>query len=451
MKVIGIDIGTTSVSSVVMDAGTGEQIIARTLPNDTAVAGEKWAKEQDPVRIWEKCSTLIKEYEKSWTDISAIGITGQMHGILYLDENGNALSPLFTWEDERGNLIFRDQKTYVQVLQESTGYPMATGYGLTTHYYNLLNDLVPSNAVCIATIMDYVAIRLTGSHRPVMHASNAASLGLFDLRKGTFDKAACLAAGIDVSILPEVSGTEEVVGTTQTGIKVIIPIGDNQAGILGLIKDPGDVVVNIGTSSQISIVADNLNCCEGLECRPYVGGKYLYLGAGLCGGTSFRLLNDFFCETCRLFSEQTDRDKMFEMMRKAAEEEAGNEDRLTVRTQFRGTREDPNIRGSITGIDMSNFTPGSLVLGFYRGVCTELYEAYEKMNADPRQGRLLLCGNAFRNNALLRSICGKIFGREVVLTDQKEETAVGAAFLAAQLLRESIRMTVAGFYSLHVL
>ncbi|MFR3321041.1 MAG: hypothetical protein ACLTSZ_07715 [Lachnospiraceae bacterium] len=82
---------------------------------------------------------------------------------------------------------------------------------------------------------------------------------------------------------------------------------------------------------------------------------------------------------------------------------------LSVQTLFRGTRANPSLRGSIDGITMTNLTMGTLVLGFYRGVLTELYEAYQKMDAEPAQGRLLLCGNALRNNPLLRSLCAELF------------------------------------------
>ena len=120
------------------------------------------------------------------------------------------------------------------------------------------------------------------------------------------------------------------------------------------------------------------------------------------------------------------------MMMQAAEKEQSGE-QLTVNTQFRGTRQGPNLRGSITGITMNNFTPGALVLGFYRGVCTELYETYQKMHLPEGRGRLLLCGNALRNNPLLRRICEDVFSRKAFISDQKEEAAVGAAKLAARM------------------
>ncbi|MDD6324873.1 MAG: FGGY family carbohydrate kinase [Lachnospiraceae bacterium] len=433
MKIIGIDIGTTSISSVVLDEETKIQVAAKTLPNDTAISGQDWERMQDADRILEKCTSLVAEYRKAWPDVRRIGITGQMHGMLYVDENGCAISPLTTWEDERGNQTYREGSTYAQELRARSGYAMATGYGLTTHFYNVQNHLVPEQAASLTTIMDYVAMRLTGSRHPMTHPTNAASFGLFDIRRGSFDERACRKAGIDPAILPEVVRGEEVIGRTEDGIEVMIPIGDNQAGILGLCESEQDIVLNIGTSSQISKISEAIPEDQTLECRPYVGGKYLLLGAGLCGGTSFRMLNDFFCDVCARCKDTVSRDEMFGYMMAAANEareaEQGME-ALNVRTLFRGTRANPSLRGSIDGITMTNLTMGTLVLGFYRGVLMELHEAYQKMDVDPEQGRLLLCGNALRNNPLLRKLCAELFGRDACLTDKKEETATGAALLA---------------------
>lgn len=436
MKIIGIDIGTTSISSVVLDEEKETQVAAKTLPNDTARAGRDWERMQDADRILEKCTSLVAEYRKAWPDVRRIGITGQMHGMLYVDENGCAISPLTTWEDERGNRPYRDGRTYAQELSIRSGCAMATGYGLTTHFYNVQNDLVPERATSLTTIMDYVAMRLTGSRHPVTHPTNAAGFGLFDIRRGSFDVEACRKAGINPAILPEIVRREKVIGRTEDGIEVVIPIGDNQAGILGLCESEHDIVLNVGTSSQISRISDVIPEEEILECRPYVGGKYLLLGAGLCGGTSFRMLNDFFRDVCARCGDTVSREEMFGYMMAAANDAREAEqdtEALNVRTLFRGTRANPSLRGSINGITMTNLTMGMLVLGFYQGVLMELHEAYQKMDVDPEQGRLLLCGNALRNNPLLRRLCAELFGREVCLAGQREETATGAALLAMKI------------------
>lgn len=68
--------------------------------------------------------------------METIGLTGQMHGILYIDEDGNCVSPLYTWQDGRGNLPEFDGKSVVCLVKEETGFSISTGYGLATHLYH---------------------------------------------------------------------------------------------------------------------------------------------------------------------------------------------------------------------------------------------------------------------------------------------------------------------------
>lgn len=79
----------------------------------------------------------------------------------------------------RGSLLYKDGMSYAAYLSKQTGFPLSTGFGLVTHYYNKVNSLVPQNAVKLCTIMDYTAIRLTGKCEPLVDCSNAASLGFF--------------------------------------------------------------------------------------------------------------------------------------------------------------------------------------------------------------------------------------------------------------------------------
>ena len=142
MKIAGLDIGTTSVSGVIIDTETGSQIASRTVPNDTLVRGPAWMREQNAGRIIEICRNVLEEFYVICPDIQRLGLTGQMHGIVYLDREGKLLGNLINWQDERGNLPYKDGLSYAGYLQEKTGYPMSTGFGLTTHFYNTVNHLV---------------------------------------------------------------------------------------------------------------------------------------------------------------------------------------------------------------------------------------------------------------------------------------------------------------------
>ena len=444
MKIAGLDIGTTSVSGVIIDTETGSQIASRTVPNDTLVRGPAWMREQNAGRIIEICRNVLEEFYVMCPDIQRLGLTGQMHGIVYLDSEGKLLGNLINWQDERGNLPYKDGLSYAGYLQEKTGYPMSTGFGLTTHFYNTVNHLAPEGAAHICTIMDYLAMLLCDEKEPCIHPSNAASLGLFNIPGCRFDEEKMRAAGMDPAILPRLVKGEEIIGRMPEGIEVMVPIGDNQAGTFAMLKDPDDILINIGTSSQISMICDTCSPAGNLECRPYVGGRYLQLYAGLCGGISFALLNQFLRDVCGMFGMQPPKGDVFEKMMEEASKVYGGPGNggaetggpvpagLTVSTLFRGKRSAPELRGAVTGINMDNFTPGNLILGFYEGVVDELYESFaDALSALPEgKGRLLLAGNALRSNELLRRICAGRFGRETVLLTLKEEAALGCAYLA---------------------
>ena len=120
MFALGIDIGTTSISMVLLDEDTGA-LVARETVNHAAFIddGCPVGKVQDAGKIisivLEKYEALIAEHGQP----CCIGLTGQMHGMLYVDKNGDAVSPLYTWQDGRGNLPMADGATYAQTDRKS--------------------------------------------------------------------------------------------------------------------------------------------------------------------------------------------------------------------------------------------------------------------------------------------------------------------------------------------
>lgn len=111
MKLMGIDIGTTTISMILMDEESKEITAYETVSHDSFLAGElPEEKIQDPERIWkitkEKMDSMIHACGKP----DGIGLTGQMHGMLYVDGRGNAVSPLYTWQDGSGNRPLKEGK-----------------------------------------------------------------------------------------------------------------------------------------------------------------------------------------------------------------------------------------------------------------------------------------------------------------------------------------------------
>jgi len=431
MITIGLDAGTTTISGVVYDSATNSVMATRTLPNKGQLRTQaSWQNLQDAGSIMATCETLLEGFRRDFKNISGIGLSGQMHGIVYVDKHGKAISPMATWQDGRGDQVYQGEKTYVDELIAQSGYHMATGFGLTTHYYNLRNGIVPEGAAGMCTIADYVGMRLARRTRPLAHASNAHSLGMFDLTRMQFDTDAIEMMEIDPGILPEVAEGEAVIGETADGIPVWTALGDNQASFLGAAGDTYNVVANIGTSSQLSVRSRTLMEAEGLDIRPHVQGQFILVGAGLCGGSAYALLHGLLQETLAMYGVESG-DSLYEKMEQAARNAMQEEHPLEIDTRFRGTRIQPEIRGAIQQIGMDNFSVGHLALGVMHGIVDELYGFYQQVPDNLRAIKVMVGGgNALRHNATLRKILTEKFEMKLFLSPYVEESAIGASMVA---------------------
>ena len=144
MYILGLDIGTTSICGLVIDAQSGETVDCITVPNNTFLMQSPDDRRQDPHAILSICLNLVDTLCSRHAGIRSIGVTGQMHGILYDDQSGNTLSPLYTWQDTCGEQRNAQGVRYAEQLSSLTGYAMASGFGgsiltkilngITTHY-----------------------------------------------------------------------------------------------------------------------------------------------------------------------------------------------------------------------------------------------------------------------------------------------------------------------------
>ena len=176
--------------------------------------------------------------------LKSVGISNQMHGIVYIDECGKAVSPLITWQDGRGNLQ-RKTHSYASELSAITGCKVATGYGVVTLFYDGENSEIPRKSHKICTIGDYVAYRLCGEKTPVTHESNAHSMGLYDVRNHCWNRQAIDDAGLNYSLFPKVCREVAAYGKAENGASVYIAVGDNQASVYGVERGEDTVTVNI--------------------------------------------------------------------------------------------------------------------------------------------------------------------------------------------------------------
>ncbi|MCL2059423.1 MAG: FGGY family carbohydrate kinase [Oscillospiraceae bacterium] len=513
MYAIGIDIGTTTISAVALDCDGAGIVETVTLPNtggvlggtaggtasgvlsraadgaaggvlggaaDGAVGGAAFCpyeSVQDPGAILGIVVSVIEKFCGKYSPIKTIGLSCQMHGIVYIDKRGAAVSPLYTWQDKRGDEPAPGGGSYVQLLEKLTGYgDLATGYGAVTHFYNMQNRLVPDGAASLCTIGDYVAMKLTGGTRCATHASNAASIALYTLGGEHFDGSAIKKAGMEPAFFPAVETGCALFGETRgivygdgggvitdkicAGVPVSFCIGDNQASFLGAVAEPdASVLINVGTGGQISVCGDNLAGGHLLEVRPLSGARCLQVGATLCAGSAYAALEKFYASVLHMAGVAAP-GPLYDAMGRSlncagsgitgtgtagdgtiSKGDNGNNaigtgasdiEPLIVAPLFSGTRRSPGVRGSITNISLANFTPERLTSGVLDGIAEEFYELYRHMDGASTGARSLLigAGNGLRKNAYLRRTLTKRFGMPMLVPKNTEEAAVGCALYA---------------------
>ncbi len=428
MKTIGIDLGTTTISAAVLDSRERRVVESRTIPNGGFLKTERdWERCQDAAVLVRTARELLDGLLETHRDAAAIGLTGQMHGILYLDRAGRALSPLYTWQDGSGDRPCGNYPSLTAWIRAASGVETATGYGLVTCLAHSKAGRLPPEAVTVCTIADYLGMVLTGRNRPLLHTSNAASLGFFDVRRGAFQREALETLGLDGTLLPEATGRLVSLGAYR-GVPVCVALGDNQASFLGAAGRSEDAaLVNVGTGGQISLLSRDAFTAPGIEARPFLEGSFLLAGSSLCAGRAYATLERFLRRYVRAATGIDE--PQYAVMERLAREAADVEDKMRVSTLFRGTRTEPTRRGGISNLSEENFTPEGLIYGVMQGMADELYERYLQIQtgAGLRAGRLVGSGNGLRRNPVLRDVFRKTFQMELFLSPLEEEAACGAA------------------------
>ncbi|NIP25551.1 MAG: hypothetical protein GWN67_14240 [Phycisphaerae bacterium] len=448
--VLSLDIGTSNLCALALSCDSLGPLAICSKKNDTEIANlAAGYHEQDPLRIRDLCLELIQELlsEKNVRndEVVGIGISGQMHGVLLVNSDLQPETNLITWRDQRtlaGNkpgLINETGRAFDTSVHERTGCCLHAGYGGATLWWLQKNGRLSEGAIAL-TIADYIAGCLTGVC--ATEQTHAASWGIFNLQKGRWDSKAIDKLGIPNRVLPTVNSTAKPLGAIrpaiakrlglESGVQVCSPVGDNQASIIGAAGFADDaMVLNLGTGGQISIPQNEYKFVETLETRPMPFGGFILVGASLCGGWSYACLKKFIQATVREFAgtELSD-EEIYSRMNAIAAETAEGTSGITVDTRFSGTRLEPNLRGSISGIGVDNFTVANLTRGFVEGMIGELAEMASLVEIKGLT-RIIASGNAVRKNPVVLDVIKSIFDLPCYISTNKEAAALGAAYSAA--------------------
>ena len=435
MRYLGLDLGTTSVSAAVINLETGNVLKTQSLPHHAEIMADvPGAHTQNPdvlvARAQEFITSLI-----SFGPFSGIGVTGQMHGILYVDADGKAVSPLYTWLDRQAEKV--QGGSYLE-FQAVTGEAVPLGYGAVTHFTQARSGHMPNTAASLCTAPDYLVMRLCGLTQPLTDPTLAHSLGFFSLEQLSFKDELWEKLGPNPVKLPTVNIHGVVVGEYE-GVPVVSALGDNQASFIGSVGDPEhSALVTLGTSGQVSRVTDDLKYASGLETRPFPGNRFLLVGASLTGGKALEMLAKLVDDIAYKLTGEYLADPYRWLEPNSEKLRAPY---LEVNTRFAGSRssvggETGAKTGSIRNITPDNFTLEHLVYGFAQGVVDELYGFWQNGLKAADITNMVGSGNVLRRSSLVRERLQKTFALPLSLTPFQEEAAVGAALYAAATVQE---------------
>ena len=447
--VLAVDIGTTSICVLALDASSRQVIMFQSTDNESSINDlPKGYHEQDPNFIWGTVQKLIGqaltymiEHQHNVKVIKAIVVTGQMHGILLIDDELHPCTNLITWRDQRvaDTLVIDELRSNVEISSQC-GCMLGLGYGGSiVHWLKINTPELFERDLRALSIVDFVVAQLTG--KVATDVTMAASWGILDIQQSRWNESLLSELQLPKSILPEIRPSATPFSTLlpqyhrlwslNEDVHVCTGLGDNQATVLamGTLK-PGTCVINIGTGAQISIVKEDINYKQGLETRPLTGNRYMYVGSSLYGGWSFAYLGKFFQAVLQQFSDidislEQVMDHMNEIGDTASDDAAG----LMSNIDFMENRTNQNIKGLYQGIDTSNLTPANFCRATVNAIIDELYEFY-KLAGLPISA-LYVAGNAIKHNTLLYDTIARKWRMSTNVSEHREDAALGVAYLAA--------------------
>lgn len=431
---IGIDLGTSAMKLLLVNE-TGE--IVKSASRDYPLLFPKpgWS-EQEPERWWDALVSGMKELlcGIDASQIDGIGVGGQMHGLVALDENDRVIRPAILWNDGR-------TAEETDWLNTEIGRGKLSAYtgniafaGFTAPKLLWMQKHEPEHFARIDKIMlpkDYLNYRLTGVH--ACDYSDASGMLLLDVKNRRWSEKMLEICGVEERQLPKLFESSDVIGTLlpeaakrlglSESVRVVAGAGDNAAAAVGTgtVSD-GACNISLGTSGTIFISSDRFGVDpnNALHAFAHANGAYHLMGCILSAASC----NKWFCEQILQTADY-------------AAEQAGIAERLGDGRVFflpylmgeRSPINDVNARGAFIGLSMDT-TRDELVQAVLEGVAFAIRDCFEVAKSiGVRIERSKLCGGGAKS-PVWQAILANVLNIPLELPQTEQGPGYGAAMLA---------------------
>ena len=433
---IGIDIGTSGTKSALFDLD-GNVIASATAEYPLYQPQNGWA-EQEPSDWWDAVCKTLKVITEQATDgtVCGVGLSGQMHGLVMLDGNGEVLGRSIIWCDGRTaaecdaieELVGHDRLLEITANPALTGFTASKIMWVKKHkpeiYAKCRHILLPK---------DYIRYCLTGEY--ATEVSDASGMQLLDVANRCWSREVCDKLGIDMSYLGKMHESTEVTGVISaraadaTGLGVGVPVcggaGDNAAAAIGTgVCKVGRAFTTIGTSGVVFAHTDqpvidpkgrvHTFCCA-------VPGQWHVMGVTQAAGLSLNW-----------FRNQIAKDLSYRRIDELCEQVPIGADGLLYLPYLMGERTpvlDSNARGAFVGLSAKH-TLAEMGRAVIEGVSYSLcncMDVLKEMGVETND--MMLCGGGAKSK-LWRQMLADAYGLPVKTAESSEGAALGAAILA---------------------
>ncbi|MFP4344834.1 MAG: xylulokinase [Anaerolineales bacterium] len=435
---LGLDISTTGAKALLSD-GAGDVVASATNPVSLSTPQPLWS-EQDPHDWWdgivESIRTVLAEAGVEGEAVGAVGLTGQMHGLVLLDEEGAVLRPAILWNDQRTGEQCDEMRTRLgkKHLIQVTGNDALTGFTAPKVLWVQEHEPeVYARAAHILLPKDYVRFRLTGEY--AMDKAGGAGTQLFDLEARDWSTEVVEALEIPEAWLPPTYEGPAVTSEVSpeageaTGLRAGTPVvgggGDQAAGAVGVgAVEPGIVSLVLGTSGVVfAATPEPFIEPEGrlhAFCHA-VPGVWHLMGVMLSAAGSLRWYRD-------TLAPDLDYD---DLLAPAADLPPGAEGLLFLPylTGERTPHPDPLARGAFVGLTVRH-TRAHMTRAVLEGVAFGLRDSFELMQSTGLEIRQVRVSGGGAQSALWRQILADVLDTTLVTVNTTEGAAYGAALLA---------------------
>jgi xylulokinase len=444
---LGVDIGTSGTKTLAIDEkGTILAEAADSYP--CYYPATQWT-EQDPDDWWRATRKTIKQVvaaaELAADDVKAIGLSGQMHGSVFLDKRGKVIRNAILWNDQRT----KDECTEIEEraggrkkLIQMVANPALTGF--TAPKILWLRNHEPRAFDKLARVLlpkDEIRRRLTGEY--ATEVSDASGMLLLDVENRKWSRPLLKRLDLDESLLAQVHESEDVTGTLLPEVArdlglskdclVVGGAGDCAAGAVGTgVVKSGILSNSIGSSGVMFVHSDEMEFDPQGRLHTFchaVRGKWHMMGVTLAAGASLAWLVEQICKDA---GDSLEPDPYKVLLAEAAKAPAGSLGLffLPYLAGERTPHADPLARGCFIGLTQSH-ERGHLVRSVLEGVAYSLRDSLEIIKELKVPVKQIRASGGGGKSPLWRQIQADVFGQDVCTINAEQGPAYGVALLAA--------------------